>query len=184
MNSKTESTIRTALLARCKKGDNKAYKELYHLYAKAMLNISIRIVNNLEKAEDVLQESFLKVFQNIEKFEQEAAFAGWLKRVVINSSIDLVRKEKHNFISLDNTDYIEPNEEEEEEIVYDVGQVKKCIQLLPDGYRVVLTLYLFEDYSHREIASTLNITEGTSKSQYNRAKKKLIELLKETKHGH
>jgi RNA polymerase sigma factor (sigma-70 family) len=167
-----------SLLRRCQQGDNAAFKELYGLYSKAMLNISVRIVNNVNEAEDILQESFLKAFQQIKTFDKEAAFAGWLKRVIINRSIDVVRKQKELFVSLDKTDVAE-REEEDNEVAYNVQTVKQCINELPDGFRVVLCLYLFEDYGHKEIASMLGISEGTSKSQYNRAKKKLIQLVKQ-----
>jgi RNA polymerase sigma-70 factor, ECF subfamily len=173
-----------SLLSRCKKGENAAYKELYGRYAKAMLNISLRIVNNKDEAEDVLQESFLKAFQNIANFDAEAAFGSWLKRVVINRSIDLVRKQNRNFISLDHEDYAEEQEEEEavdSDMAYDIESLKTCIAELPDGYRLVLTLFLFEKCSHKEIAAMLSISEGTSKSQYNRAKKKLIQRIRQKK---
>lgn len=184
MNPKTAGiSIKTSPVSLCKKGDTKAYKVLYDLYAKAMLNISARIVGNLAGAEDVLQESFLKAFQNIQKFENEAAFGSWLKRVVINSSIDVIRKRKESFISLDKIDLVE-NEAEEEEMAYDIATVKDCMLQLPDGYRVVLTLYLFENYSHKDIAVALKISEGTSKSQYNRAKKKLIQSIQNKKTIH
>jgi len=82
------------LISRCKNGDNSAFKEIYQLFSKAMFNISMRIVNRIDEAEDILQESFLKAFQNIKSFENEAAFGSWLKRVVVNNSIDFIRKQK------------------------------------------------------------------------------------------
>jgi RNA polymerase sigma-70 factor (ECF subfamily) len=96
--------------------------------------------------------------------------------IVINRSLDVLKKRKLNFVSIDDADFRE--EEQDEESIYDVNAVKKCIQELPDGYRTILSLFVFEDYSHKEIAEHLNISEGTSKSQYNRAKKRLIELVK------
>jgi RNA polymerase sigma factor (sigma-70 family) len=171
------------LISQCKSGGNKAFKELYLRFAKTMLNICMRIVNNESEAEDILQESFLKAFQNISQFENEASFGSWLKRVVINHSIDTIRKKKNiTFVSLDHTlEHPENDESGEtgEEVFYEIGSVRDCIQELPDGYRIVITLYLFEEYSHKEIAALLNISEGTSKSQYNRAKKKLVKLIKE-----
>jgi len=177
----SESTYKDpnfSLVDRCKKGDEKAYSELYRLYAKAMLNTSMRIVNSKDEAEDVLQESFLKAFQNIRGFDGKTSFGSWLKRIVINRSIDIIRKKKPDFISLDEAVHIESEQMEEGKFGYDIGIVRNCMQELPDGFRVVLTLYLVEDFSHREIAQMLNINEGTSRSQYNRAKKKLMELVK------
>jgi RNA polymerase sigma-70 factor (ECF subfamily) len=147
----------------------------------------MRILNNRDEAEDVLQESFLTAFQTIQIFETQAAFGSWLKRVVINKSIDLIRKQKQQVISLDDMIEVIPNEQESEvenQMDYDIETVKEGIQKLPDGYRIVLTLYLFEDYSHKDIAAVLNISEGTSKSQYNRAKKKLIEFIQQNKISH
>lgn len=166
------------IINRCKKGDRKAFFELYSLFAKNMLNVSYRIVNNKEEAEDILQESFIKVFENIRKFDEKTSFGAWFKRVIVNHSIDVIRKRKMLMIPLDETKYLE-NEETEEHTDLNIETIRECIQYLPDGYRIILTLYLFEGYSHREIGDLLKISEGTSKSQYSRSKSKLIKLIKE-----
>lgn len=168
--------VNIAIIERCQKGERAAFQELYNLYAKAMFNISVRILNNTNEAEEVLQDSFLKVFEKLETYDKNYSFGVWLKRIVINRSLDVLKKRKLNFVAIDDSDFRE--EEPEEESIYDVEQIKKCIKELPDGYRTILTLFVFEDCSHKEIADLLGISEGTSKSQYNRAKKKLIELLK------
>lgn len=165
-------------LKRCREGDKKAFREFYDLYAKAMLNISARIVNSVEEAEDVLQESFLAAFGQVEKIRSDAEFGGYLKKIVINRSIDIVRKKKVGFETLKEKHDVE-EENNEEQLTYDLTLLRQCIAELPAGFRVVLTLFLFENYSHKEIAATLNISEGTSKSQYNRARKKLAELYKQ-----
>jgi RNA polymerase sigma factor (sigma-70 family) len=168
------------ILERCKRSDNQAFKQLYDLYVKAMYNISLRIVNNKEEAEDILQNSFSKAFKQIQQFENEKAFAGWLKRVVINNSIDVIRKHRESFLSIDDIQIENPIEDElENEISFSIESIQACMQELPDGYRVVFTLYLFENMTHKEIGTSLNISEGTSKSQFNRAKKRLIQLLYE-----
>ena len=167
-----------AIIERCRKGERTAFQELYNLYAKAMFNVSVRILNNSDEAEEVLQDSFLKVFDRIDTYDRSHAFGVWLKRIVINRSLDVLKKRKLNFVSIDDAIYSE-NETVEEASIYDVEMIKKCIRELPDGYRTVITLFLFEDHSHKEIAELLGISEGTSKSQYNRAKKKLIELVKQ-----
>ncbi len=174
------TTIRPSLIAAAKNADNTAFKELYNLYAKAMYNISYRIVNNKDEADDVLQEVFIKAFQNISKFENAMAFGGWLKKVVINCSIDVVRKRRINFIAIDDKT-LGVQEEEEDDAEYEVEKLRSCILELPDNYRIVLTLFLFENQTHKEIATLLNISEGTSKSHFFRAKKKLLTLLKEKK---
>ncbi len=169
--------INAAIIDRCKKGERKAFRELYDLYAKAMFNISYRILNNTAEAEEVLQDSFLKVFGKINSYDPAYSFGTWLKRIVINASLDVLKKRKVVFVSLD-TIHQAQEEDQEDETEFDVEIIKKCVAELPDGYRTILSLYLFEDCSHKEIAGLLGISEGTSKSQYNRAKKKLIELVK------
>lgn len=174
-----------AIIERCKIGDRTAFQELYNLYAKAMFNISLRILNNRDEAEEVLQDSFLKVFSKIGDYDRTYAFGAWLKRIVINGSLDVLKKRKVGFVELDEVHYSsEQDDEEEDESVYEADLLKKCIAELPDGFRTVLTLFVFEEQSHKEIAALLNISEGTSKSQYNRAKKKLMELVKQNTVNH
>lgn len=162
----------------CKKGDRRAQHKLYKLYSKAMFNICLRITNDYAEAEDVLQEAFVDAFRKIHTFKGEATFGAWLKRIVVNKSINQIKKKKLDFISVEKMDFKEEKEETDEEgLSLKMDQVHKAIQLLPNGFRVVLTLYLLEGYDHREIASILQVTESTSKSQYNRAKKKLVSIL-------
>lgn len=166
-------------MERCKSGDKKAQYELYKLYAKAMFNVSMRITNDYAEAEDVLQESFLNAFQHIHSFRGDSTFGSWLKIIVVNNALGVVRKRKLSLISIEDNDYADPiNEREEEEIAWQVSQVRNAIQKLPDGYRIVLSLYLLEGYDHKEIADIMDISEATSKSQYSRAKKRLVELMK------
>lgn len=160
---------------RCLQGDKTAYSEFYNLYSRAMLNASLRITGNQEEAEDILQESFLIAFQKLNGIRSDGEFGGYLKKIVVNKSIDLIRKKKPDLSSLDDVQ-VSAEAEEESDPKYDPALLAECVADLPSGFRVVLTLYLFEDYSHREIAQFLNISEGTSKSQYNRARHKLAEL--------
>lgn len=171
--------INSAIVERFKKGDKKAFQELYELYAKTMLNISVRILNNTEEAQEVIQDSFLAVFENIGDYDSKYSFGVWLKRIVINRSLNILKKRKLIFIPIEDSDYVSEGVNEQlDEIKYDVNTIKNCIRELPDGYRTVFLLFLFEKYTHKEIAESLNISEGTSKSQYNRAKRKLVELVK------
>jgi RNA polymerase sigma factor (sigma-70 family) len=172
---KRDSMSNKTRINRCLQGDKTAYSEFYNLYSRAMLNASLRITGNQEEAEDILQESFLVAFQKLKDIRSDAEFGGYLKKVVVNRSIDLVRKKKQDFSSLDDVQ-VSDAAQEETDLKYDPVLLTECIADLPSGFRVVLTLYLFEDYSHREIAQFLNISEGTSKSQYNRARHKLAEL--------
>lgn len=171
--------INSAIVERFKTGDKKAFQELYELYARAMLNVSVRILNNNEEAQEVVQDSFLAVFENIAAYDKKYSFGVWLKRIVVNRSLNVLKKRKIIFVSLDNEDYAENTNVPMEELEYDVRLIRNCIQELPDGYRTIFSLFLFEKYTHKEIAQVLSISEGTSKSQYNRAKKKLAELIKQ-----
>jgi RNA polymerase sigma factor (sigma-70 family) len=169
------------LVVECKQGSKKACYELYRLYSKAMLNVAFRILNNLDEAEDVLQEAFLDAFNKVKDFRQETTFGLWLKQIVVNRSINLLRKRKLEWVEL-NSEQLENIADEEceddEAVQYRVAQVKECIKELPDGYRIVLSLYLLEGYDHEEIGQILNITENTSRTQFLRAKRKLSEVLK------
>jgi RNA polymerase sigma-70 factor (ECF subfamily) len=169
-----------ALVAECKQGSKKACFELYRLYSKAMLNIAFRIVGSVDEAEDVLQEAFLDAFNRIRDFRQETTFGLWLKQIVVHRSINLLRKRRLEMVEIEEgqLDNI-PDEEEEddEEIQYKVVQVKEAMKVLPEGYRLVLSLYLLEGYDHEEIGQILNISENTSRTQFLRAKRKLNEIL-------
>ncbi|MBB5437207.1 RNA polymerase sigma-70 factor (ECF subfamily) [Pedobacter sp. AK017] len=165
-----------ALINGCRRGDRKAQFEIYKLYAKAMYNVALRIVNFEEEAEDVLQDSFLDAFTRIDNFKGEATFGLWLKQIVINKSINQLRKRKVEFVNIEEVDVAEENEPAED-LQWKVEEIRTAVAMLPDRYRVVLTLYLFEGYDHEEIAYILKITEGTSRTQYMRAKMKLNDLL-------
>jgi RNA polymerase sigma factor (sigma-70 family) len=168
------------LVVECKQGSKKASYELYRLYAKAMLNVAFRIVGNSAEAEDVLQEAFLDAFNKIKDFRQDTTFGLWLKQIVVNRSINQLRKRKLELIELEG-DQIEniPDEvaEDDEEVKYKAAQVKEAMNELPEGYRLVISLYLLEGYDHEEIGQILNITENTSRTQFLRAKRKLVEIL-------
>ncbi len=173
--------IHQDIVDRCKNGDRLAQNEFYKLYAKAMYNIAYRITNNEFDAEDVLQESFVSAFRNIHSYRGTASVGAWLKRIVINNAISAVKKRKAELIPIeDHQDFPDTSEAGSDNNLYlNVEKIRNAVQLLPDGYRVVFSLYLMEGYDHKEIASILNITESTSKSQYNRSKKKLQKILKE-----
>lgn len=169
------------LVVECKQGSKKACYELYRLYAKAMLNIAFRVVGNIGDAEDVLQEAFLDAFNKVKDFRQETTFGLWLKQIVVNKSVNLLRKRKIEWAEFEEGQLENiPDDlpEDDEDIQYKVAQVKDAIKELPDGYRLVLSLYLLEGYDHEEIGQILNIAENTSRTQFLRAKRKLVELLK------
>ena len=170
------------LVAECKQGSKKACFELYKLYSKAMLNIAFRVVGNMDEAEDVLQEAFLDAFNRIKDFRQETTFGLWLKQIVVHRSINLLRKRKMEWAELGDGELENiPDEEpdDQEEMLYKVERVKAAMKELPEGYRVVISLYLLEGYDHEEIGQILNISENTSRTQFLRAKRKLSEILKQ-----
>ena len=144
-----------------------------------MYNVGFRIVNDVEEAHDVLQESFISAFNNLDSYRGDSAFGAWLKRIVINKAITQATKKKME--RLPDDDRWDVREEEPVDLFegypFSVEKVRAAIQTLPDGYRNVLSLYLLEGYDHGEIAEIMGISESTSKSQYNRSKKKLKELL-------
>lgn len=170
------------LVVECKKGERKAYHELYKLYAKAMYNICVRILNNTAEAEDVLQEAFLDAFTRIKDFRQETTFGLWLKQIVIHKAINCLRKRKvifEDIAEVDIEEVIDLNHADDiAEINFKVETVKEAMMLLPEGYRLVLSLYLLEGYDHEEISQILKISVNTSRTQFLRAKRKLIEILK------
>lgn len=171
------SEIQAEVIEQCRKGKNAAFKEIYDRYAKAMFNICFRMLNNREEAEDVLQESFISAFKSLDQYNGSASFGSWLKRIVINRCIDAIRKKNLDLIPLAERDLPEEEQEEVNPVSYTIENIREAIAELADGYRVILTLYLFEDYSHKMIAEKLNISEGTSKSQYSRARKRLVEII-------
>lgn len=169
------------LVEKCKNGDPGSFRKLYDLYAKAMFNTSFRILNDVAEAEDVLQESFIDAFKHISSFENRSSFGSWLKQIVVNKSINVIRRRKVDIIDIENTSAHEQAQEEpvdEKEIKLKVEAIKKAMAALPDTYRTVLSLYLFEGYDHEEISEILQIREGTVRTQYVRAKQKLLSLLK------
>lgn len=168
------------LVERCKTGDMLGYKQLYQRYAQAMYNTCLRILNNVHEAEDVLQESFTEAFRNLTCFEQRTSFGGWLKQICINRSINQLKKRRVSFIDMEQTAVQEiaaAQSQDETEITLKVAAVKNSIMKLPDGYRTVISLYLLEGYDHEEIAGILQVAESTVRSQYIRAKQKLLQLL-------
>jgi len=169
------------VIDRCKSGENRAQYELYKLYSKAMFNVCMRITNDYAEAEDVLQEAFISAFKNLHTYKAEASFGSWLKKIVVNAAINAIRKRRAELVPIDErvADEIADEQGNEDDTEWQADKVRRAIQKLPDGYRVVLSLYLLEGYDHAEISEILAITASTSKSQYSRARKKLIELMRE-----
>jgi RNA polymerase sigma-70 factor (ECF subfamily) len=179
----TEPILHDDLVERCKRGESRAFEAIYQKYAKAMYNTSLRIVNHTGDAEDVLQEAFTDAFRSLEDFHYKSTFGAWLKRIVINKSINQLRKRKMDLIDIEKTTIGTTLQDEEgpdeQEIRLKVADIKKAVALLPNGYRTVLTLYLFEGYDQEEIAEILQVTHATVRTQYMRAKIKLLQYIKQ-----
>ncbi|MFW6369872.1 MAG: RNA polymerase sigma factor [Bacteroidota bacterium] len=169
--------IHQDLIDQCIRGDQKAQFQLYKLYYKSMYSVSLRIINNEAEAEDVMQESFLKAFKKINTYRGEVSFGAWLKKIVVNRSLDHLKKKKVQFEEMSAHTYHLADENETCQEV-NVEQIKQAIRQLPDGYRTILSLYLIEGYDHDEISEILGISNSASRTQYSRAKSKLRELLK------
>jgi RNA polymerase sigma-70 factor (ECF subfamily) len=180
-NLEIEDWNTTILVKKAIGGDETSYKALYSKYAKAMYNICIRLLNNKEDAEDVLQESFITAFKKLKELKEASTFGGWLRRIVINNCHQHGRNVKLIFEELDVS---EEMVDEDLNWINDVpiADVHFAIRNLPDGCRKIFLLYTSENYTHKDIAALLDIAESTSKSQYLRAKKLLQEQLKK-RHG-
>jgi RNA polymerase sigma factor (sigma-70 family) len=145
-----------------------------------MYNTAIRIVNDSAQAEDIMQEAFLEAFRQIDSYRAESSFGSWLKKIVINKSIDEIRKAK-DVISIDEADIEVADVKEDEDYMQvlstRVEEIRKAIHALPDSYRIILSLYLLEGYDHEEIAQVLDISYNLSRTRYSRARKKLLEYI-------
>ena len=185
MNSKPYPDRHAELVKRCQQGERRAQYDLYQQYVKAMYNVCLRILNHEAEAEDVLQEAFMDAFSHIGSFRGQSTFGAWLKQIVVNRAINHLRSRRLELVDLesnrsgedDGPDYADAEPYDEEGIQFEVERVRQAMQRLPEGYRVVLSLYLFEGYDHEEIGNVLNISETTSRTQYLRGKKRLLELL-------
>jgi RNA polymerase sigma factor (sigma-70 family) len=167
-----------AILRGCLNNDATAQRELYNRYSPKMLAVCYRFAHNREDAEDMLQEGFIKVFSQIHTFENRGAFEGWIRRIIVHTCINILKKNKKFNESVDII-YATGVMVREESVpaIIQAKQVVECIRLLPLGYRTVLNLYAIEGYSHREISNILDIEESTSRSQYTRAKAMLENIL-------
>jgi len=170
-------TDRGALVAKdCIEGKPGAHYRLYKLYSKAMFNLAYRITNNREDAEDILQEVFAECFSRLNTFRFESTLGAWLRSITVNRSINHIKRKRLTLVFPE--EIPDSPDDEDDATEYDIGSVYRGIEALPDGYRIILSLYLIEGYDHSEISRILGISESTSKSQYSRAKAKLRKLLK------
>lgn len=159
------------LVMECAKGNSRAQRALFDKFAPKMLAVILRYVHNNDEAEDVLQDGFVKIFQKIGEFKMEGSLEGWIRRIMVNTALDVLRKNKKLLgdVQLEDVSYkVSFDDHGFDEM--NVAQLLKMIDNLPEGYRIVFNMFAIEGYSHKEIADTLGVTENTSKSQYSRAR--------------
>ena len=178
--------IEETILQGCIEGKRNAQYQLYRKFSSIMLGVCLRYSQSREEAEDILQEGFLKVFQNIAFFRREGSLEGWIKRIMINHALNRFRKNRklpfyEDIEEINETEIIDTNEEPAISEPFLAEILLSMIQSLPQGYRVVFNMYVFEDFSHKEIGETLNISENTSKTQLMKARRLLRKKLEEFK---
>jgi RNA polymerase sigma-70 factor (ECF subfamily) len=181
-------TLKTALIdihhdliEACRHNDRAAQIEIYDLYYRAMFNTSLRIVNDAAEAEDVMQDSFIEAFNKIDSYREEGSFGAWLKRIVINNSINVIRKRKE-MVRIDDAQFeLEDTDENEKEYSENVfcrlEEIRDSIKKLPEAYKTIISLHLLEGYDYQEISEILNTTYGNIRTRYSRAKQKLLHII-------
>ncbi|WP_425223262.1 RNA polymerase sigma factor [Psychroserpens sp.] len=181
------NTFQVDIIEQCKQNNRTAQLTLYNQYCDGMFVVAMRFVKDSMEAEDIVQESFLKAFAKLNQYKAEVTFGAWLKRIVINKSIDCLKSKKANMQELDEVHLkVVDHTYKDEWLVEDtisLGEVKKAILELPDKYRFVVMLYLIEGYDHQEISEILNISEVASRTQLYRGKSKLKTLLTPLRYG-
>ena len=167
----------------CVRNDRRAQEKLFRAFYGKMMNVVYRYVPDNDTAQEVLQNAFIKIFEKLATYNNQGSFEGWIRRIVVNTAIDSIRKNKHQFNELsekNGAEYFEdPIEQKELEEVIEIKNemALKAIEALSPGYRTVFNLYVFEDFTHKQIAEKLGISEGSSKSNFAKARAKLIKIL-------
>jgi RNA polymerase sigma-70 factor (ECF subfamily) len=175
-----QADISRDIIEKSRKGNRQAQYQLYKMYSRAMFNICYRMMNDRSDAEDMLQESFSEAFRRLDSFRFESTFGAWLKMIVINKCINEIKRKKAQLEFFDDMSPFEDEEDltEAQESGLSPELVKKAMNELPKGSRMIFSLYLLEGYDHQEISQILNISESNSKTQYMRAKQRIKEILK------
>lgn len=176
--------FQTDIVDKCKANNRKAQLQLYKQYCNGMYGVAMRFLKNENDAEDVVQEAFINAFQKIEQFKGDVTFGAWLKKIVINKSLDFIKRKKEKHLELNDT-YLKVVEDDDwtVEVGVTLNQIKLAIAQLPDKYGCVVKLYLMEGYDHAETSGILNITESACRTRLLRGKGLLKELLKDKRYG-
>lgn len=163
------------LVKDCIKGEPAAQRRLYGYFAESMLGICYRYTKSMADAEDVLQEGFIKVFRHLDQYKFQGELGGWIRRIMVNTAINYLKKNVRYQSELLFTDTgLHPVADEDPQVVYNAKELADLIRQLPPGYQTIFNLHAVEGYSHVEIGKMLGINEGTSRSQYARARNLLI----------
>lgn len=168
----------------CKKGNHTAQQKLFEYLSPKMMTVCLRYLGNREEAEDVCQMSFVKLFKNLQDYNKDGSFEGWVRRIFVNTSLDQIRKNKKTKydLSVDDVDYrLENSDFTLEKMAAE--DILQMVEKMPTGYRTVFNMFAIEGYSHKEIADQLAITENTSKSQFKRARSYLMNSLEKMHYG-
>lgn len=165
------------ILAGCRRNEREAQERLYRIFSPSLMGICIRYMRHREEAEDLLQDTFVKIFTGLSSLQYDGSFAGWAKRIAVNGAINLLKKKKRIRFDSDLSEADEPAVGDEIDRL-DANELMACMSLLPDGYRTIVNLFTVEGFSHAEVAARLGIKESTSRSQYSRAIRQLAALWK------
>jgi len=174
--------IHKKLIEGCRNNDRKSQVRLYDLYYKAMYNTTYRLIKNSTQAEDIMQESFIDAFSKIDSFQETGTFGSWLKKIVINKSLDYLRKNKPKTVVIDEDqilieDNTDIDDSSAEHVFYKLELVSNALYQIPDNYRIIISLYLLEGYDHQEISEILGISYNNVRTRYLRAKQYLIKVV-------
>ena len=168
----------TKIIKGCKKGNKRAQYQFYELFKKLVFSVCMRYAKDVPEAEDIMQDAFVTLYRDLYQYRPIGALGGWVRRVTVNTALQHVRKKRMVFSDVEMHTLSNKVEGDDDIMgVLNAKEIMRMVQLLPDGYRVVFNLYVVEGFSHKEIASQLNISVNTSKSQLSRAKSYLRKIL-------
>lgn len=177
--------LQSELIEKCRANDRRAQIKLYNKYSKGMYYVALRFLKDPFEAEEAMQESFIKAFMKLHQFTGDVTFGAWLKRIVINKSIDMLKAKKLNMVAI-NEQVMTTTDEQNDWTVSDsvtVDEIKNAIETLPEKYKYAVMLFLIEGYDHKEISEILDITPISSRTLVHRGKKQLQEKLKHLRDG-
>jgi RNA polymerase sigma-70 factor (ECF subfamily) len=176
LRKKYEQADDTTLIKGCLRGHESAQKALYERFSSCMMGVCYRYVRNRSDAEDVLQEGFIKVFQNMEQFRLEGSLEGWIRKIMVRTAINFLNKNKDLWLDIEPERMGEIPAVDTNEDDFHKNEMMRMLNSMPDGYKAIINLFAIEGYSHKEIGKMLGIAESTSRSQYARAKEMLIKI--------